>query len=197
MFNLISTGKIASLLISYRYAIFFPITIVEGPIATLIAGFLVSLGYFNIFAVYGVAVVGDLVGDMIYYVIGSAGGEQILKRGRFLGIKTEQLTKLQEHFKAHAGKTLLFGKWTHAVGGAILLAGGIARMSFKKFIWFNFLGTLPKALVFLIIGYYFGQAYQQIDKYFGYATLSIFLAIVLAAAIYFFAKRMRQSLKID
>lgn len=197
MLNFITTGKIVSLLLVWRYAIYFPLMVIEGPIVTIIAGFLTSLGYFSFALVYLVSVAGDLGGDILYYLIGRIGGGKILTREKFLGIKKEQWQGLENHFNRHSGKTLLFGKLTHSIGAPILVAAGLAKVPFRKFIWYNFIGTLPKSLAFLLIGFYFGQAYQQIDKYLGYAILSVFFAIILAAAIYLFAKRLRKNVEID
>ena len=109
-------------------------------------------------------------------------------------IKTEQLGRLQKHFQSHAGKIMLFGKWTQSVGAPILLAAGMARVSLKKYFFFNIIGSLPKVYIFLIIGIYFGRAYQQIDKYFGYAMLSIFFAIILIFITYLLVKRFKKNI---
>jgi membrane protein DedA with SNARE-associated domain len=187
-----SFQQIILLLTTYKYFFLFPVAVVEGPIITVIAGFLSSLGHLNIFIAYGVIVVGDIVGDSMYYALGYYGRQRFIERwGRFLGITMERVERLEKHFKKHSGKTILFGKWTHSVGFAILIVAGMIRMPFKRFIWFNFFGSLPKLLVFFIIGYYFGQAYQQIDKYFTYATLSVFFVIILMVGIYLFVKKFK------
>ena len=177
------------------FLILFLLAFVEGPIITVIAGFLSSLGHLNIFIAYAVIVCGDVFGDIMYYSFGYYGREKFIERwGHYLGITMERIKRLEEHFKEHSGKTILFGKWTHAIGFAILLVAGIVKMPFRKFVWINFVGSLPKSLVFLLIGYYFGQAYQQIDKYFGYATLSMFFVIILVAGIYLFVKKYKNKI---
>ena len=40
-----------------------PMAVIEGPIVTVIAAYLAKLGYMNIWAVYAVCVLGDLIGD--------------------------------------------------------------------------------------------------------------------------------------
>lgn len=194
MFNLISSGKILLLLMAYRYAIFFPLAVIEGPIVTVIAGFLCSIGFFNFWFVYAIAMAGDIVGDALYYFLGWWGGERIFKRGRFLWIKTEQLGRLEKHFESHAGKIMLFGKWTQTVGAPILLAAGMARVSLKKYFFFNTIGSLPKVFIFLIIGFYFGRAYAEIDKYFGYISLAVSIIIVLVVLIYLLRKKLRKEI---
>ncbi len=192
MLSILSTASISPLLITYGYIILVPITIIEGPVATLIGGFLASLGYFNLVIVYIISFLGDIIGDLIYYAIGRWGTKRIISHGKFLWIKIEHAKKLEGHFEKHAGKTLLFGKWTHSVGGAILLAAGMSKMSLKKFIVFNSIGSFPKVLVFLILGYYFGSAYQLINKYFEFASMGILMAIALVVVAYLFVKKLRR-----
>ena len=38
-------------LLQYKYVFLFPAVVIEGPIITIVAGFLASLGFFNVFAV--------------------------------------------------------------------------------------------------------------------------------------------------
>lgn len=187
--------QLVSLLTTYGYFILFPLAVIEGPIITVLAAFLASLGYLNIFIVYAVAVFGDLAGDILFYAIGRWGGRQFLGRwGKYLGVSPEYVLDLEKHFENQGGRIILFGKWTQAVGFAILVVAGTAKMPFKKFIQLNLLGSLPKLLAFVAIGYYFGQAYRQIDKYFGYATLSMLFAIILVVAIYFFRKKFKSKI---
>lgn len=173
-------------LLNYRYTVLFPILIIEGPIITIIAGFLSSQGIFNIWAVYGLAITGDVAGDIIYYALGRWGGRRLIERwGRFFGLGIEKINGLERHFANHSGKTLIFGKLSHAIGGPILAAAGIVKMPLNKFVWFNFLATLPKSLLLLIIGYYFGEAYKQINHYLNYATVWIFAVIFLSVGLYY------------
>jgi len=55
-----------SLLLTYKYLILIPLAVVEGPIITVIAGFLITLGYMNIFLVYLIVIAGDLAGDYFF-----------------------------------------------------------------------------------------------------------------------------------
>ncbi len=197
MLNFITADNISFLLMHYGYFILFPIMVAEGPIATIIAGFLSSLGYFNFFVVYVVAFLGDITGDVIYYLIGRWGKKRIINNGKFLGIKLKNIEKIEEHFKNHSGKTLLFGKLTHSVGAPILIAAGMAKIKISKFIVYNVVGSIPKTLVFLLIGYYFGSAYNKIDKYFGYFSILMLVIIILAVVIYFYIKKNKEKINID
>ncbi|MFH1254932.1 MAG: DedA family protein [bacterium] len=185
--------KIIFLLTAYKYFFLFPALVVEGPIITVIAGFLSSLGVLNIFTVYAIAVAGDVVGDGMYYAIGYWGRRKFIERwGRFLGITAERVKNFDEHFEKRSFKTLAIGKLSHVVGAAALTSAGMAKMPFRKFIWYNFIATLPKSLVLALIGFYFGEAYLKIDSYFGYANFTAFLIIISAAVIYLSLKKSKK-----
>ncbi len=191
-------NNVVSWLLAYRYAILFPILIVEGPIITIIAGFLSSQGIFNIWVVYGVAIIGDVAGDIIYYAIGRWGGRSLIERwGRFFGLGIEKINNLEKHFADHSGKTLIFGKLSHAIGAPILAAAGVVKMPFNKFVWINFWATLPKSLLLLIIGYYFGEAYKQINQYLNYTTAWILAIIILLIALYYLMVKIGRKIEKD
>jgi len=186
--------EIIFFLTTYKYFFLFPVTVIEGPIITVIAGFLISLGILNPFVAYIVVVVGDVVGDIIYYAIGYYGREKFIKRwGRFIGVTVERAESLEQHFEKHSGKTLFVGKLSHAVGAVVILAAGMAKMPFWKFVWYTTLPSLPKSLVLLFIGFYFGQAYVTINSYLNYTTVIMTAAAILFIVIYFVVKKISKN----
>lgn len=184
-----SFAQLIALLTTYKYALLFPLVVIEGPIVTVLGAFLASMGYMNIFAVYAVVIVGDVVGDCFYYAMGRWGGKPFLTRwGKYFGITNERVLRLEQHFEHHTRKTLVIGKLTHAIGVVVLVAAGIARVSFWEFVVFNFLPTLPKSLVFLLVGYYFGQAYHQVGSALDLLSLVPLLLVILFFLVYFIPK---------
>lgn len=186
-----SLQEVITLIDQYKYAILFPLIAVEGPITMVIAGFLASAGFLNVFLVYLIAVSGDLAGDCLYYAVGRYGGRELIKRwGRFLRIKPEKIEEVEQHFDRRGGKTLVWGKLTQAVGSIILIAAGISKMPVKDFIWYNFIATLPKALVLVLLGFYFGQAYTSINSFFKlFGVISLGLTIILIVYFFYYHKK--------
>ncbi|MGA8848790.1 MAG: VTT domain-containing protein [Dehalococcoidia bacterium] len=183
--------QIILLLTTHKYLFLFPVAVVEGPIITVIAGFLSSLGLLNIFIAYAVVVVGDIVGDIMHYAFGYYGRQKFVKRwGRFLGITLERVEQLEKHFEKHTGKTLIIGKLSQVVGAVVLVAAGIARVPLRKFIWYNFISTLPKSLILLLIGYYSGESYVKISSYLDYTAIGTVVAAVIFIVIYFMIKNV-------
>lgn len=163
----ISPSELLAILEHYRYWIIFPIAVFEGPIIIIISGFLVSLGYLNGVIAYAVVIVADMIGDTMYYSIGRFWGKSkwIKKIGKYIGYDESSEKYIEAHFKKHKIKTFLIGKISHGLGGTIQVASGIAKVPYSEFFWLSLLGTAPKALGLLILGYYMGSYYERINGY--------------------------------
>jgi membrane protein DedA with SNARE-associated domain len=185
-----SAADLIALLIKYRYLIIFPIAVVEGPLVSAAAGFLVFLGYLNGFFTYVLLILADMVGDTLYYALGRFGGRKFVKKfGHYIGVDEKKLGNLEKQFERHSGKIILGGK-TQAIGAVALIAAGMAKMPYRGFMKYNFLGSIPKVLLFLAIGYFFGQGYSaMLDKYVNYVGLISFLAAVALIVFYFLVRR--------
>lgn len=179
----------ALILQNYGYYLLFPITVIEGPIITILAGFLTSIGYLNAYIAYIVVVAGDLAGDALYYLLGRYGRDNWLKKwGKYVGITAENVKKLEDHYIEHAGKTLLAGKVLHGIGGVFLVSAGASRMPFWKFVWYNFLGSAPKSLMLMAAGYYFGKYLVKIDSILDAVALIVIVVTLAAIAYYFYGR---------
>ncbi len=185
-----SLEQIIELLIQYKYYILFPIMIIEGPIATVIAGFIVSVGVMNFIITYFVVIVGDTTGDIIYYIIGRWGREKFLERwGKYIGFPVEKVIPIEKHFEEHGAKTLFIGKMAQGIGGIFLVAAGLVKMPFLKFLSANLFATLAKSFGLLLLGYFFGQAINNINSILGViSAISIGIGIIV---IFFFFYRQK------
>lgn len=147
----------------------------------VLAGMLVSLGQMGWGAVFVVLFAGDLIGDVIYYYIGRWGhGPWAHRLAARFGVTPERLAELEDAFRRHDIKIVLINK-TQAIGSVVLYYAGAVRMPLWRFVWVNAVGTVPKVLLFMMIGYYFGESYRYIDKILSYAgigTLAIPLVLV-------------------
>jgi membrane protein DedA with SNARE-associated domain len=163
----------------------------EGPIITIIAGFLVSLGQMNFYIAYILAVAGDLIGDTMYYCLGRWGGRKYLARWiKYTGLTEERLTHLEGYFSRHAGKTLVATKFTQGIGFAVLTAAGLAKVPYRKFIFYNLLPTIPKSFTLLLVGFYYGKAYLKINEYLNYASFAVFSLVFFYFLIYFLGRKL-------
>ena len=192
-----SLQTILLLLTQYGYFLLLPLAIIEGPIVTIIAAFLASTGVLNVYIVYIICVIGDVIGDAIYYWIGRAGRYSFIPRyGKYLGITETKITLAEEHYAKHLWKTLLFGKITQAPILLIIVVAGAIRANFWKFIFFIFIITLPKVLIFTFIGFYAGKYYESIGRGLDMVLAVSAVAVVVGYMFYriFKARKMQNNL---
>lgn len=181
---LLTFDQIVNMIIQFRYAWLFPVVFVEGPIATVIAGFLSAHRYLNPFISYAVVLAADLAADMFYYVIGAAGNGRWAEKIRaLLGLNEERLMVLTNYFEKYSFKAFAAGKILHGPGVAVLIAAGMARVPLRRYLGYNAVITFPKSLALLLIGYFFGQFIRQLQQYFDLAALSLTLVVVLGVAV--------------
>lgn len=188
MLNL-TLPKIFSLLSVWGYVLILPIAIVEGPIISVISGFLASLGQLNFIVVFWVLLGADFLGDLLYYYLGRWGhgplAQRIVAR---LGVTPEKKKRLEASFRKHSSKILLLNK-TQATGAFILYYSGAIRMPLFRFLWINVLGSIPKVILFETIGFYFGKSYFKIQTYIDYAGLVLLLIPLGLLTIYWLLRR--------
>lgn len=184
-----SHSDLLALLMQYGYAIIFPISILEGPVVAMLAGFLVSTGALNAWIVFALLMLGDTVGDALYYAVGRFfRGQKVPHWLGWIGITDENVHRFEHFFHQHHLKILLLAK-TQAIGGVVLFTAGFARAPFWRYLWYNFLGSLPKVLLFQVAGFYVGQAFTRIDKVLDFFSIGSFVFAVVLLGGYFVFKR--------
>ena len=164
----------------HGYWVIFLAMLIEGPIVTAAAAFAVALGYFNIFAIFGLSIAGDLTADVIYYLIGYWGRITLVERfGHYFGLTKDRIRRMERLMRDHAVKTLIALKLTPVLPTPGLMIVGATKMDLKKFTLISILITLPKSVVFMLMGYYFGKSYDKLSRYVAGGTYIILGGIVL------------------
>lgn len=177
-----------SFLIRYKYAVIFPVAIIEGPILTLVCGFLVSLGILSLAPTVLVVFAGDIISDSVYFNLGKH-GRRFLERIKFLRISESKLQKLEEHFEKHPGKTLIVSKATYGVGSLFLAAAGASKMSYQKFLEYITPLNLARSSALLAIGYFLGKAVRNSSTYVEYYTIGV---IIILPTTYYIYRKFQQ-----
>ncbi len=185
-----TTDAVMQMIQTHGLWLIFALAIIEGPIVTVIAAYVAGLSTLNIYVVFWVLVVADLVGDLILYMVGRFGRGWIPQSWqKKLGFNGHRQDRLDSHFQRQGGRTLIIGKLTHSAGMFVLMASGASRMPVARFLFFNFIATLPKTLFFLMIGYSLGYAYKSIDSYIYRASLIVLVLLVVGGVIWIYRRR--------
>ena len=189
-----STADLAAIIEAHSLSVLFPLAVIEGPIVTVVAGWLSHLGYLPLARVACILVLADLVGDALLYWLGRSGLALLSDRWRArLGLLPDRVSRLVAHFRDRGGLTLLLAKLTHSLGFAALVAAGAARMPLLPFFGFNLLGTLPKTALLLLLGSLFGAANVAIGTWIGRGTIVMGIALTVLVIAWLTRHRWRRS----
>ena len=173
------------------YLLMFVGMVLEGPMITAAASFASALGYFNIFAVFALAILGDLIADIAYYAMGHFSRSTVIERyGHRFGLSTGRMKKLEHLLKTHPKKTMVAIKLIPGMAALGLMMVGTTRMKIRKFSTICTLIILPKVLLFMFLGYYFGRTYDSISRYVQNGQYFIIFAIVAVLIAYYFYNKI-------
>ena len=156
----------------------------EGPILSVLFGILLQLGYFNFFLVFGALMVGDLIGDVLWYHVGRRFGHRFIARfGKYFGMTEERSAKVVEIFHRRKDFILIISKITNGFGFSLvtLITAGLAHIPFRRYMLLNFLGQFIWTGILIALGYFFGNLYVTIEK--GFGRMSAVAAVIVTLAI--------------
>jgi membrane protein DedA with SNARE-associated domain len=159
-----------------------PLAVIEGPVVSVLAGVLCAQGLMDWHFALPLLVLGDVMGDLIYYAAGRFSHGWLHRMAVRLHLPTEIGAALIARVSGHATRMLLIGKWTHAIGGVVLVASGVARVSLWQFVGVNTLATLPKTALLLGVGFWAGENVVALFERYG-AVVPVLLALGVLAVI--------------
>ncbi len=97
---------------------------------------------------------------------------------------------MEKLIHAHPAKTLTAIKLAPILPVPGLMLVGSMRMPVKKFAFINFLVAFFRAVIFMVIGYYFGQIYDSLSRYIKNTEYILFIGIIAAIGIFYAYKKI-------
>lgn len=144
------------------------------------AGFLVSSGTMNLWLLTLAGVVGSVIGSIFSYWLGMVGGRPLVEKyGKFILISHHDLDISDRWFSKRGEIAVFVGRFLPIVRTFISFPAGIAKMNFKKFVIYSFLGSIPWTLALAYFGEKLGENWEKIKNYTRGLDWVILILIVL------------------
>ena len=141
--------------------------------------------WFNLLLLGLAGALGCLIGSIVAYGIGYAGGRPLmLKYGKYLLISQHDANRADAFFQKWGSPTAFFSRLLPVVRTYISLPAGITKMSFGKFCLYTFLGSFPWCLVLAYLGYQLGSNYSRISGPLHYLDVFVIAAVVVLVVLY-------------
>lgn len=169
------------LIMKYKYGLLVPLAIIEGPTTMMASGVFMKLGFLDFIPAFVCLLVGDVLGDMIWYSFGFFGGRPFIKKfGKYIGVTEEKVNTVIKIFHDNHSKILFFSKITMGFGFAVvtLFTAGFVKIPFRRFVFWNVVGGLFWTSGLMLVGFVFGNIYLKVDSILG--KISVIVLIVIA-----------------
>ena len=157
------------------------------------AGFEAYQGNIGFTAALFAGVIGNIVGSMLAYYVGSRGGRPLLRRyGKYILFSEKHFTAAERWFARYGAWAVLIARVLPAIRTFISLPAGIANMKRGKFLLYTTIGTIPWVYVLTLLGFQLGQHWESINAH-STAFTYIFAALLLAALVWFWTRNRQSS----
>lgn len=156
---------------------------VPSEIVMTFSGFAAQRGELNFWLVGLAGAIGCLAGSVLSYYVGYYGGRPILEKyGKYILIKKHELDMADTWFEKYGYKAVFIARLLPIIRTFISLPAGIARMDFKRFALYSFIGSLPWCFVLAYAGVILGNNWQALEHYWIYFDIAIIVGVVLFIA---------------
>ena len=152
-----------------------------------LAGFYVGQGEMTFILAVLAATLGSLAGALLLYAIARFGGRKLVLRfGKFLRVKEQDLDKADHWFDRLGAPIVLFGRLVPGARSLVSIPAGLSEMPVAKFIALTTLGSTAWNCALIGAGWALGEHYEQVGGIvgpIGTAVVAICALAVLALVI--------------
>ena len=172
---------------------------IPSEIIMPLGGFFVYQQKLNFYILVFWGLLGTIAGSLPWYYLGKLVNEKKLsnfldKRGKYLGITSDDLAKSKLWFDKYGISLIFWGRLVPGIRTLISVPAGMELMPIKKFLVWTTLGSLIWVSLLTYAGYVFGEKYLIIETYLNQIKYLIKPILVLII-VYFIFKYFRRLYK--
>lgn len=156
------------------------------------SGYLIFVERMTFSGAMTAGMIGGMVGSVFAYAVGSKGGRKFVdKYGKYFLIKKSHVDMAQNWFDKYGIRAVFFSRMLPVIRTFISLPAGFARVNFKAFLFYTFVGSLPWTAFILYMGIVFGEGWKYLLEIGHAASIVFVVACVLIIAGFFLIKKRR------
>ena len=165
---------------------------IPSEIIMPLGGFFVYQQKLNFYILVLWGVLGTIAGSIPWYYLGKLVNEKRLsnfldKRGKFIGITSNDLIKSKRWFDKYGVSLVFWGRLVPGIRTLISVPAGMELMPLRKFLIWTSLGSLIWVALLTYAGFVFGENYQIIETYLDQIKY-ILKPILILILVYFLIK---------
>jgi membrane protein DedA with SNARE-associated domain len=129
------------------------------------------------------ATLGSLAGALILYTIARFGGRRVVLRlGKVLRVKEDDLDKADAWFDRRGAPIVLFGRLIPGARSLVSIPAGLSEMPIFKFVGLTTLGSAVWNCALIGAGWALGEHYEKIGGIVGPISTAVIVVLVLGLA---------------
>ena len=172
---------------------------IPSEIIMPLGGFFVYQQKLNFYILVFWGLLGTMLGSLPWYYLGKLVNEKRLsnfldKKGKFLGISSNDLIKSKRWFERYGTSLVFWGRLVPGIRTLISVPAGIELMPLRKFLIWTTFGSLIWVAILTYAGYLFGENYPKIETYLDQIKYFV-KPILILIFLYFFIRLLIRFLK--
>ena len=165
---------------------------IPSEIIMPLGGFFVYQQKLNFYILVFWGLLGTVAGSLPWYYLGKLVNEKRLsnfldKRGKYLGITSDDLDKSKRWFDKYGVSLVFWGRLVPGIRTLISVPAGMELMPLKRFLVWTTLGSLIWISLLTYAGYIFGENYHIIGTYLNQIKYFV-KPILILIFLYFFIR---------
>tara|TARA_R110002020_G_scaffold227120_1_gene437739 strand:- start:203 stop:856 length:654 start_codon:yes stop_codon:yes gene_type:complete len=167
---------------------------IPSEIVMPFAGYLVSTGRFDLWAVALAGAIGCNLGSWAAYALGAKGGPKMVARiSRHSVFGPGELAMAERFFARYGASATFFSRMLPVVRTFIALPAGLAHMNQLKFHLYTFAGSFVWCLALAWIGQLLGQHWSDSPAlHTAFHVADALIVVLLAAGAFWYWRRRRR-----
>ena len=153
-----------------------------GDSLVFAAGSFAGMGIMNYFILLILFILAAVGGNEVNYFIGKKFGDKILDSHRIKFIKQKHLDESRAFVDKYGEKALVLSRFMPIIRTIVPFLLGMGEMDSKKFFAYNSLGGVIWVLLFLNLGFFFGNV-PVVKDHFSFIIIGIILVSLLPMII--------------
>ena len=153
------------------------------------AGYLVSAERMTFTGAMIAGMIGGMAGSIFAYVVGATGGRKFVdKYGKYFFVKKSHVDLAQKWFDKYGIRAVFFSRMLPVIRTFISLPAGFAKVNFKQFLFYTFLGSLPWTALILYAGELLGDNWEYLLEL-GHKFSAAFIVVSILIVVWLYFRR--------
>jgi membrane-associated protein len=165
-----------------------------GDYLLFLAGLLCATGLLDIpvYLLVASLIVAGFLGNYVGYWFGYRTGHILFNKDDSFFFKKRYVRIAESFYNKHGGMALVLGRFFPIIRTFAPIFAGVVRVDFKKFSFYNLIGSVAWVTTLTLSGYYLGMRYPNLKNYLHYIVIGL-IVLTTIPLIFAFLRGKKQS----